>query len=338
VEGRVVKTGPDFVEGGVLEKGALLVAIDPFDYRTALADRKAQLAEARAKLAEIAAERAGGSKLLVRDREQEKLRTRDVKRREELARRKVTSEKALDDSRLALSETRQRKIERERNIAQYDTRLNQQKAVIERLSVAVDQAQRDLDETELRAPFAGFLVDVSTELGKQVGKGDRVARVIDVGRLEARFQLSTEDFGRLLATGKWRGWPVRVTWKVGEKAYHFDAHIDRFRGEIEAAKGGIELYARIVGVGPETPLRPGAFVEITIKDREYRNVVQIPKSALHKGSNVYVALDGRLVPRRVEVVARSGGDVLVRGEFAAGAKIVTTRFPEIGPGIRVKVP
>ncbi len=49
VAGRVVEAGPDFVEGGVLRRGDLLVAIDPFDYNAKVTDRTAALAEARAK-------------------------------------------------------------------------------------------------------------------------------------------------------------------------------------------------------------------------------------------------------------------------------------------------
>ncbi len=56
VAGRVVEAGPDFVEGGVLRRGDLMVAIDPFDYSARVTDRTAALAEARAKLREIEAE------------------------------------------------------------------------------------------------------------------------------------------------------------------------------------------------------------------------------------------------------------------------------------------
>ena len=139
-----------------------------------IADRKAQVAESRARLAEIEAELTGARRLVARDSEQVKLRQRDVGRRQKLAQRGITSEKALDDALLSLSEARQRKIERERNIAQLSSQLAQQRAVIDRLKVAVAQAERDLAETRLTAPFAGFLANVSTELGKQVGKGDPV--------------------------------------------------------------------------------------------------------------------------------------------------------------------
>ncbi|MEE8141089.1 MAG: efflux RND transporter periplasmic adaptor subunit [Alphaproteobacteria bacterium] len=337
VEGRVVETGPAFVEGGIVATGELLVAIDPFDYENVSQERRAQVDEARARLGEIQAERAGALKLRVRDKEQVVLRQRDVARRRRLAARGVGSEKALDDARLALSETRQRLIERERNIAQYGSRISQQQAVIDRLEVQLRQADRDLEQTRLVAPFEGFLVDVSTELGKRIGRSDRVARLIDARRLEVRFSLSNENLGRLLSVGQWRGRNIRAVWTAGNTVHAFTATIDRIQGEVDAAKGGVDLFARIIGAGPKTPLRPGAFIEVWFKERRYENLVRIPQTALHPGSRVFIASGGRLEERKVEVLARSGNDIYIRGAFAPGAKIVVTRFPEMIPGLKVSV-
>lgn len=337
VEGRVVETGPAFMEGGIVAAGELLVAIDPFDYQNASQERRAQVDEARARLGEIQADRKGALELRVRDKEQVVFRQRDVARRRRLAARGAGSEKALDDARLALSQSRQRLIERERDIARYGSRISQQKAVIDRAEVRLRQAARDLEQTRLVAPFEGFLVDVSTELGKRIGRSDRVARLIDAHRLEVRFSLSNENFGRLLAMGDWRGREIRAVWTAGDMVHNFTATIDRIQGEIDAAKGGVDLFARIVGAGPKTPLRPGAFIEVWFKDRRYQNLVRIPESALHPGSRVFVVRGGRLVQRKVEVLVRGGNHVFIRGAFAPGAEIVVTRFAEMTAGLRVVV-
>ena len=84
-----------------------------------------------------------------------------------------------------------------------------------------------------------------------------------------------------------------------------------------------------------TSLRPGAFVEVYLRDRLYRQVARLPESALHEDERVYVIIDDRLQQRLVELVARVGNDVLVQGELAHGEIVVTTRFPGIGPGVKV---
>jgi pentose-5-phosphate-3-epimerase len=65
--------------------------------------------------------------------------------------------------------------------------------------------------------------------------------------------------------------------------------------------------------------------------------VRLPASALHGRDRVFTVVDGRLRERRVELVARVGNDVLVRGALKADERVLTTRFAEIGAGVRVEV-
>ncbi len=57
IAGRIVAVGQNFVEGGIVRQGDLLVAIDPFDSAANVAERKVERDEARARLLEIQAER-----------------------------------------------------------------------------------------------------------------------------------------------------------------------------------------------------------------------------------------------------------------------------------------
>lgn len=337
VEGRVVEVGADFVDGGVVHAGDLLVAIDPFAYRADMSEYEARIAEARARLDEIYAELGAATDMIAHDRRQLELARREVARRERLRQSQAGSEKALDDAHLALSQREQQLIERQQTIDRLAAQAAQQKAVIERWQVALRRARRDLADTRLTAPFDGYLVDTDAAVGKRVGTGDRIARLIDADRLEARFHVSGGEFARVLAAGGYRGRAAEVSWRVGGQEFTFAATLDRVRSEIDAESGGVNLYARIEGHGADGVLRPGAFVEVRLADRTYEDVVRLPQSALHDGDTVYAVVDERLEPRQVEVVVRSGNDILVRGDLAPGDMVVTSRLPEIGPGIRVAV-
>ena len=337
VAGRVIEVGVDFVDGGVVRAGDLLVAIDRFDYEAEAAEVRARIAEARARLNEIGADLSAAGRLLEHDREQLELATRDVARREKLQGSPAGSEKAFDDARLAQSERAQRVIERQQAIDRLAAQGEQQQAVIERWEVSLRRALRALADTRLVAPFGGYLVETNAAVGKRVERGERVARLIDADRLEAYFHLSGAEFARLLAGGGFRGRTAEVVWRLGEEAFAFDAVIDRVSGEIDPESGGVDLYARIADPGAGGVLRPGAFVEVNLADRVYPDVVRLPESALYDGGTVYVVVDGRLEARAVEMVARHGGEVLVRGGVVPDERVVTTRFPKIGPGVRVAV-
>jgi RND family efflux transporter MFP subunit len=341
VAGRIVEIGDSFADGGILRAGDLVIAIDPFDAQADVAEFRARVAETRARLSEIAADLAAAGELLDHDREQTELARRDVERRERLQGTAASSVKSLDDSRLALSLRNQQIIQRHQSIARLTAQAEQQQAVLDRWRVSLSRAQRDLAETRLEAPFDGYLVDSDAGVGKRVGLGDRIARLIDANRLEARFHLSDSEYARLLAGGDYRGRDAEVTWRIGEASYEFKAVIDRVDGEIDAQSGGVNLYARILGQGVDGVLRPGAFVEVALDDRLFRDVVRLPESALHDdgsgGYLVYVVIEGRLEARLVEIMLRGGNDVLLRGSLSDGEQVVVTRLPEIGSGLLVAV-
>ncbi len=337
VAGTVIDVGPRFLNGGVVREGELLIAIDPFDYRADVDEFEARIAESKARVAEIGATIAATNQIITHDREQLALSRADVDRREKLAGTAAVSKKALDDSRLALSRSEQQLLTRGELVNRLAARVDEEQAVLARWKVSLRRARRDLERTRLVAPFDGFLIDTETAIGKRVGVGDPIARLIDAGRLEAKFHLSDRAFARLLAAGGYQGRSARVVWRLAGSGIVHDAVIDRLESEIDATSGGVELYARLDGVGVDTVLRPGAFVEVRVPDRIYADVVRLPERALHQGDTVYTVVDDRLEPRVVEVVVRSGEEVFVRGDLAPDDRIVTVRFPEIGPGVRVAV-
>lgn len=337
VSGRVVKVGTNFVTGGTVQKGDLLIEIDAFEYKATVSERTAQFQEAQARLEEILSDLTAERTLVKRDEDQVALRKREVDRRARLRARGSGSQKAADDSRIALNSAEQQLTARKQAIARLEARAKQQSAVVDRSKVALERAQRDLRETVLRSPFDGFIVETDVAVGKRVGTNDRVARLIDARHLEVKFQMSDREFGRLAAAGGYRKRPATVEWVTGGKTFTFPAVIERVASEVEANAGGVNLFARIKDTDTSTVLRPGIFVEVSVKDRAYDRVARVPNSAIHGGNTVYVVVGERLRSRKVEVVARVGNGALVRGEIKANDRILVSRFAEVGDGVRVQV-
>lgn len=340
VAGRVVEVGANFVDGAIVRRGEMLLVIDPFEYEIAAAERRATLAEARAKLKETRAEIKSEGALLGIAQEQRDLRQRDLRRKRALRALGSTSRKAEDDALLAVNEATRSVRTREQVLERLKARLEQLKAAMARSEASLKRAVRDLAETRLTAPFDGFLTSTRAAVGQRVGANDRVARLIDASRLEVSFQLTQPDFARLVggrSTADLIGKPVRVRWRVGADSFNFTGVIERTGAEIDRASGGINIYARIRDVGLASPLRPGAFVEVDLPDREFQNVLRLPGGAVTDNNIVYVVEDGRLAPHRIRVLRRVGGNLLARAEVPPGAQIVTTPFPEMGRGVRVRV-
>ena len=336
VGGEVIEASPALVEGGRVAGGELVVRIDPFHYRIAQRELAAQRQEAAARRTELQSMLDAERTMLRLDESQLELARRDLARREQLHGAAVGSEKALDDARMAVAQHEAGLARRRQSIATLQAQLVQQDAVIERLGAAIERAERDLANTELRAPFAGLVTEVTAAAGKHLGVGDPVARLIDESRIEIRFTLADAEFGRL-----WQdrliGRELEARWRLGSTTFPIAGRVARVESTIDPSSGGVDVFAEITANPDAAPLRPGAFVEIALPDRLHQQVVELPASALFHGDTVYAIANGRLLPRAVELVADLGTRILVRGQLAAGEPVVTSRLAEIGPGLKVEV-
>ena len=339
VAGRIAAVGPGFREGGHVAEGELLVAVDPFDFETGRTLRAAELAEAGAGLREIEADLAGARDQLKEDGRQLGLLRREADRRRQLRARGAISQKVVDDGELALSRQQQAVSQRRNAVARFTARVERQKAAIRRAEAGLARAERDLAETRLTSPFGGWLVDIGVEIGKQVGTGERVARLVDASRLEIGVSIPNGIFGALDAGTGIVGRRLTAIWRTGETVRRFPARIVRLEGEIDAASGGIAAFASLEALPEETRLRAGAFVEVLLEGPELQGAVRLPASAVFDGERVYrVGADDRLEAVEIAVRAREGESLLVQGPLEDGQRIVVTRFPEIAPGVKVAVP
>jgi membrane fusion protein, multidrug efflux system len=336
VSGQIIETGKGLREGGQIEAGALLVKIDPFDYRNALSELNAQLAEAKAKIAEFESSLAAGKESLAYARDQLRLAQIDLKRAEPLSRQGVVSQRTVDDRRQILLQREQAADELENNLKVWEARIAQQKAVADRLETAIERATRRLTETELRAPFPAYVTDVAAQVGRMMSSNDKVATLIDQGWIEVRFNLTDDQFGRIVAKeGRLTGRQVLVRWVLGKNTFTYPATIERIGAEISSATGGVEVFARIKSPAEPVPLRPGAFVEVLVPDTTYENVFRLPSTALYGGDTVYAIKDGRLEARKVKVVGGIDEDLLIEGPLEDGDRIMTTRISTPGDGVKV---
>ncbi|MBT4486316.1 MAG: hypothetical protein HOC72_02190, partial [Rhodospirillaceae bacterium] len=183
VAGEVVVVADEFVDGGTLRQGDMIIAIDEFDYRAKFDELSAQLGEARARLEEIKVRRKSFALALRRDQELVELHKRDVERMRALSGRGTVSDKRMDTARMELTRQQKAAEMRHSDQAAEAAHVKQQNAVISRLKVGLRRAKRDLQRVRLNAPFDGFLADVQAQVGKRLGANDRVARLIDAGRL-----------------------------------------------------------------------------------------------------------------------------------------------------------
>ncbi len=337
VAGRVIEASGALKESGRVNKGDMLLRIDPFGYESAVQESESLLAEAKARVQELEASIESDTTSLKSSKQQTALARTDLKRAQPLARRGTVSKRTVDERKQTLLQRQQSTDQLSNAIKVWNAKVAQQKAIVARLTSSLALARRRLEETSLKAPFNAYVSDITSQVGRMVSANDKIATLIDRDWIEAKFTLSDEQFGRILSGSQaLEGRKINVIWVLGEKRIVYPATIERVGAQVNATTGGVEVLARISDPNQPVALRSGAFVEVMVPDKKFVDVFRVPPTALYSGNTIYVIEDGRLAERTIKVVGAVDNDLLIEGPVKSGEKILATRVSTPGSGVRVQ--
>lgn len=333
--GSVIDLDEAFVEGGQVDAGQVLARIDPANAQSALDRAENDLLDAKAEQRE-----ANRAIVLARDeqtaaQDQVELREQALQRQIDLRDRNVGTAAAVETAELALSSAKQAVLTRRQSIATAEARIDQAATRLRRAEIARDEAQRRLDETEIRAQFSGTLSDVSLVAGRLVSPNEKLAQLVDPQSLEVTFRVSTQQYARLLdETGALIKTSVAVSLDVFGTNITATGQLSRDSAAVGEGQTGRLLFASL-----DAPrgFKPGDFVTVSVQEPELPRVARLPSTALNAAEEVLVVgEDGRLEVHEVRLLRRQGDDVLIRARALDGRQIVAERTPLLGAGIKVK--
>jgi HlyD family secretion protein len=165
------------------------------------------------------------------------------------------------------------------------------------------QAQLNLDEATLVAPFTATVADVNIEVGQIVNSGTPVIVLTDPTSYYVDLYIDETEIGQVQV-----GQPVVITPDAFPN--------EEIEGEVTAIKsigtvsGGIVTYeVRVEIVPTEVLIRPDMTVSATVVVEEKENVLLIPNRAIRREGDVMY----------VEVLDPSGGTEVRRVAIATGA-------------------
>ncbi|WP_298935388.1 HlyD family efflux transporter periplasmic adaptor subunit [uncultured Ruegeria sp.] len=333
--GRVVSLAEDFEDGGSVTEGEILVELDPADTQSALDRAKSDLLDAQ--FEERDAER---SLLLAQDElksaeAQADLRERALQRQRDLESRGVGATASVEEAELTAASAQQSVLARRIALAQAESRVDQATTLLARARIALEAAERDLDDMTIRAGFGGTLTDVTLVEGRLVAANEKLAELVDPNALEVAFRVSTAQYVRLLDnTGALMNAPVAVSLEVTGTDLTATGRISRDSGSAGEGQTGRLIYARLDSA---SGFKPGDFVTVTVQEQPLQAVVRLPSSVLDaSGSILVLGADDRLEALPVLLIRRQGDEVLLRGEGLDGREVVIGRTPLLGAGVRVR--
>jgi membrane fusion protein (multidrug efflux system) len=185
ISGKVAKVSVR--EGQPVAAGDELLAIDPEPFRLALAQAQSKLAGVRTDYNNLKSNLASLSRLVELAQRNVELKQHDVDRKSRLLSTAATSQADVDTSAAGLVTAQlQAQVTRQQRDNSLNQLLGNPDLPLEQFppylqaKAAVEQAERDLDHTVLRAPIAGIATQADNiQLGRFVAAGAPILSVVD---------------------------------------------------------------------------------------------------------------------------------------------------------------
>lgn len=200
VGGRVVDLRPNLRPGVAVSEGEVLVRIDDSDYRLRVQQRTAELRQAESQLEQLEVawqadrESHGIQQALLA------VRADDVERFRQLRGSSVASQVEADASQAAYLQQSQVVQDLSKALATYPAQILSAKAAIQLAQSRLKEAERDVERTEIRAPFTGLLSRATLELDQFLAPNERLFEVHDTEFVEVEAQFSLAQIERLFGS------------------------------------------------------------------------------------------------------------------------------------------
>jgi RND family efflux transporter MFP subunit len=213
--------------------------------------------------------------------------------------------------------------------------------------VAVQQAERDLLRTELKAPYSGLVRNKRVDVGQFVSRGNSVATIYAADSVEVRVPIADSQLAFLeLPLGVRGELPERYQADVtlsthyGGEYYEWEGKLVRTEAEIDTSTRMVHAVVRVdeVADDPQQPALPvGLFVHADISGRMANDVVVLPRAALrNEGQVLVVDPENRLRYRNVELLRFEEDSVIIQGGLKAGEIVNLSPIQTAIDGMRVK--
>jgi RND family efflux transporter MFP subunit len=303
-------------EGMKVEEGQVLARLDATNVEASLNEAQAELASANSALNEIKT----NLDLAVRDQE----------RFEQLAADNFISKSDLDHD--------------ETNVKVLQARLGQQQAEIAVAEKTLAVWNQQMDDTIIRAPFAGVVISKDAQPGEMIspisaGGGftrTGICTIVDMSSLEIDVDVN-ESYINRVQTGQ----PVEATldaypdWKIPAKVIAIIPTADRQKATVKVRVGFEKLDPRIL---PDMSAKVAFQSAEPAPTTETAHNLMIPQDAVQQAdgkSLTWVFNDGHAERRAITVGATQGGDIAVTAGLHAGEKIILNGASGLADGVAV---
>jgi RND family efflux transporter MFP subunit len=344
VRGQIVATDPTFEEGNFITRGTRLIQIDPRTYELEVQRRNVQIKQAQAEIKRLEQEILNLLARIKIAKSDVALAKNEYFRLKKLIDRKVISQSTLDKTEQQYLASLERLQTLENQLALTGPQKEQLLAQRDMAKVMFETARLDLERSAIVAPFDGWVLAKTIEVGQHVTIGQSMGRIYSTGELDIEVRIPVKDFKWLPpelngdthiaadiifenqgARLTWNGRVSRVKAQMDDKTRTLPVVI-----EVDATESSGETRNAL-------RLRPGMFVTARIKGKEVSQAFVLPRHVVYPGDMIYTVEDNRLKIKSVDILRTFKDSVIVSQGLSDGDRIIKTPLSDAMDGMLVRV-
>ncbi len=361
ISGKISYVHPQLRNGAILQKGTVVIRIDPEDYQLALQQAKTIVASSHAKVREIELQKNNVQADLKLVQKKLKLAQVELARIESLVKKQSISKSSRDNQQSSVLRLQQEVQNLNSQLKTLPQQLASAQAALTNAKSLVMTQELNLKRTEIKLPFNARISERVVEENQYIAKGALLFSAQTTDKILINAQFSLQHF-RSLAKG-FRGneallkeafssgfsseifQQLGLTAKVrlaDNNSPYWPANVERISSQIDPVTRTLGIvvsvdnpYKNIIP-GTNPPLMQGMYTEIMLQGKA-QNFFVIPRDALHENEIFIVNKNTQLERRTIEKAQVQGKMVLLTQGLKEGEMlIVSDVFPAI-TGMQVKI-
>lgn len=344
VSGKVTYRHPNLESGRMLPAGTLVLKIDPLQYQLQASQAEANVTMAQAQLARIEQQQKNYTTSIAIEQQKLVIEQQEYQRKLELKKKKLLSNSEVEAQKQSLLVQKKlvEDLNSSLNLLPDDKKVAQAQLSINQAQL--QDAQRQLADTDIVLPFDALIADVNIEQAQAVTMGSSMFEAQQLGTVEIEAELSLQDAQTLLQStqqnsGKQLELTANIELQVGNQRHQWPAKVTRIADNIDPNQATIGFYLEVTQAQQSKRNKPlltkGMFVSALIKGVPSQQFM-IPEKALH-GETIYLLdKDNKLDIRKVQVTFRNGQGVAIRGELETQQQLIVNDIIPAIAGMSLK--